>query len=68
MNFDRIKKSPDSNIDCPRCDTRMKSAGEAQLHEGSLAGGLVTQGLATMNYFTVQVEICPKCGKVEFYV
>lgn len=63
-----VERLDDAEVDCLRCETRMKDAGELRFREE--AGGLGLFGLTVpegrVREFVAYV--CPKCGKVEFFV
>lgn len=68
MHYD-LSKHPDSELDCPRCDTRMKDCGPLGLHarrDGVLQLPNLTR--ADINTVEFQTYACPNCGKVEFFV
>ena len=48
-------------IDCLRCEIPMCFSGNFSFHEGFLTGILT-------NKESFDLYICPKCGKVEFFV
>jgi len=48
-------------IDCLRCQIPMKYSGNFRFHEGFLTGFFT-------NKESFDLYICPKCGKVEFFV
>jgi len=48
-------------IDCLRCVISMKYSGNFKFHEGFLTGVFT-------NKESFDLYICPKCGKVEFFV
>ena len=48
-------------IDCLRCAISMKYNGNFKFHEGFLTGVFT-------NKESFDLYICPKCGKVEFFV
>lgn len=67
-NFDEkkvteIKESiPGSRkIDCLRCQNPMHYSGNFRFHEGFLTGIFT-------NKETFDLYVCPKCGKVEFFM
>jgi len=49
---------------CLRCDTRLRYAGTREFQEGTLRGAFDFL-LTKESYVTY---ICPRCGKVEFYI
>jgi Zn finger protein HypA/HybF involved in hydrogenase expression len=48
-------------LTCLRCEVRMKYTGNYKFHEGFLTGVFT-------NKETFDLYLCPKCGKVEFFV
>lgn len=55
-------------LNCLRCNTPMLYAGNYKFHEGTRAGlfGNLFELFVTRQSFDLYV--CPKCGKVEFFV
>jgi Zn finger protein HypA/HybF involved in hydrogenase expression len=49
------------DLDCLRCKIRMSYSGNFSFHEGFLTGIFT-------NKETFDLYLCPKCGKVEFFV
>jgi Zn finger protein HypA/HybF involved in hydrogenase expression len=49
------------DIDCLRCTVQMQYSGNFKFHEGFLTGIFT-------NKETFDLYVCPKCGKVEFFV
>ncbi len=49
-------------IDCLRCAVPMHYSGYYRFHEGFLTGALF------LNRESFDLYVCPKCGKVEFFI
>ena len=61
----RLERLPDSDLECLRCRTRMKSAGPVHLVGGTFAE---LYGLKDHTRLDMELEVCPKCGKSEFFL
>ncbi len=55
-------------IDCLRCNVSMLFSGEYKFHEGPRIGILGNIFEAFVNQESFDLYVCPKCGKVEFFV
>lgn len=55
------------DIDCLRCDVRMRYAGEYKFHEGSKVGVFGNLFELFQNREAFDLYVCPQCGKVEFF-
>ncbi|MEM8710045.1 MAG: hypothetical protein AAGG01_03765, partial [Planctomycetota bacterium] len=55
-----------SGTECLRCKTPMKNAGEVSIHEGT--SSVFGIRLVKFDQLDLAAEICPNCGKLEFYV
>ena len=55
-------------IDCLRCRVPAIYAGEFKFHEGTRIGFLGNLFEAFINREKFDLYICPKCGKVEFFI
>lgn len=64
----RLENLPDSEIDCLRCQLRMKDAGHLTIHHGPLRESLSELAGAPAHRSGFDLRICPKCGQVEMYV
>ena len=64
MDLKHLSECPDSSFDCPRCGTRLKSAAEVRLAEGSAMAVFMSIPVDTLR---LQLHACPECGKVEFF-
>jgi len=65
---EKIEKLPDAELDCLRCGTRNKNIGSLRLAEVPGEGdffGQVFSGL--FEGIEVDAQICPHCGKLEFF-
>jgi len=61
-----LAKLPDAEVDCLRCGQRMKDAGAIRLQEGQRMGFGNTAAMKASR-LEFQMNICPKCGKTEFF-
>ena len=66
MNTKNLQSLPDSTTLCLRCELPMKDTGSIVLIEGKPS----VLGLDAANYSPLELtaEVCPKCGKVEFFI
>ena len=55
-------------IDCLRCNVRLLFSGNYRFHEGARFGVLGDLFELLVNKESFDLYVCPKCGKVEFYV
>ena len=55
-------------IDCLRCKIPMLFSGEFKFHEGPRIGFWGNLFEAFVNREAFDLYVCPKCGKVEFFV
>ena len=55
-------------IDCLRCDTKLLYSGIYKFHEGTSFGMLGNLFELFVNKESFEIYVCPKCGKVEFFV
>lgn len=55
---------------CPRCETALQYVGTKRFHEGSRgwAFWLDNVGELFVNRESYDVYVCPRCGRVEFFV
>ena len=61
--------SPPTNpIRCPRCLTDLNFVGTRRFHEGPRYGMLGELGELFVNREGFDVYVCPRCGRVEFFV
>lgn len=56
------------SIDCLRCHVPMLYSGRYKFHEGVKIGMLGNLFEIFMNREVFDLYVCPKCGKVEFFV
>lgn len=54
-------------ISCVRCDVALEYVGTKKFHEGSWASA-VFLGEMFVNRAHFDVYMCPRCGRVEFFV
>lgn len=68
-DFEYIAESPPPLM-CPRCDTEMRFGGTKKFHEGSFDWGFWLGDLGEMviHRESIDVYVCPECGKVEFFL
>lgn len=58
-----VSPDPLSPLRCPRCERSLEFAGAKSLPAGTLTGlGEVFAGSDTL-----EVYVCPECGRVEFF-
>jgi hypothetical protein len=55
-------------ITCPRCDTALQFVGTKKIHEGTNWGILGEIGELFVKRERFDVYVCPRCGRVEFFV
>lgn len=53
---------------CPRCDLQLQYAGMREFHEGPGGGFFSDFTELFMNKERFDVYVCPRCGRVEFFV
>lgn len=55
---------------CARCDAALSYAGTKKFHEGTRAWGFFLGDLGELftNREHFDVYVCPRCGRVEFFV
>ena len=56
------------SIDCLRCQVKMAYSGKYEFHEGMNTGVLGNLFELFQNREAFGLYVCPKCGKVEFFV
>ena len=56
------------SIDCLRCQVKMAYSGKYEFHEGMNTGVLGNLLELFQNREAFDLYVCPKCGKVEFFV
>ena len=66
MNTKNLASLPDSTTHCLRCKAPMKDTGPVIL----LQGKAEVLGLSASKHDPLELtaEVCPKCGKVEFFI
>ena len=52
---------------CPRCPADLEFVGTKRFHEGA-DGGFIGGGELFVNRESFDVYVCPRCGRVEFFV
>ena len=67
IDFDKELDNP-RRIDCLRCETKLIYSGVYSFHEGKLFGVLGNFFELFVNKEKFEIYVCPKCGKVEFFV
>ena len=68
IDFDKELDTNKRNINCLRCKTKLISAGIHSFHEGKRYGVLGNLFELFVNQESFEIYVCPKCGKVEFFV
>jgi len=63
-----LSQFPDSKLTCLRCEAPMKNAGKTTLLDGSVWSALGLAETTALSPLEVTAAICPKCGKLEFFV
>lgn len=53
---------------CPRCPTNLDYVGTKRFHEGAQWGVLGELAELFVNRESFDVYMCPRCGRVEFFV
>jgi len=61
-------KTETDPLRCPRCLATLAFAGTKKLHEGTRWGVLGDLGEFFVNRESFDVYVCPRCGRVEFFV
>lgn len=56
------------SIDCLHCQVKMAYSGKYEFHEGMNTGVLGNLFELFQNREAFDLYVCPKCGKVEFFV
>lgn len=56
------------SIDCLRCNTKLLYSGNYNFHEGKRVGVFGNLFELLVNKENFDIYVCPKCGKVEFYI
>ena len=70
LDMTPAEESDDSgrSIDCLRCQVRMVYSGKYEFHEGMNTGIFGNLFELFQNREAFDLYVCPKCGKVEFFV
>jgi hypothetical protein len=55
-------------IACPRCDRHLDYVGRKRFHEGTNWGAFGELGELFVKREHFDVYVCPRCGRVEFFV
>src|SRR5262245_42967056 len=53
---------------CPRCPATLDYVGTKKFHEGTRWGVLGDLGELFTNRESFDIYVCPRCGRVEFFV
>ena len=53
---------------CPRCETDLQYKGTKEFHEGPGGGFFGDWEELFMNKERFDIYVCPRCGRVEFFV
>ena len=67
IDFDKERENP-RNINCLRCESGLLYSGVYRFHEGTRYGVLGSLFELFVNKESFEIYVCPKCGKVEFFV
>ena len=62
---EKEKRDP---LHCVRCSTNLDYVGSKRFHEGTRWGVLGDLGELFINRESFDVFVCPRCGRVEFFV
>lgn len=68
LEFKDIEKEGSREVDCLRCNVPLLYSGNFKFHEGAKMGGLGNLFEFFVNRESFDLYVCPKCGKVEFFV
>jgi Zn finger protein HypA/HybF involved in hydrogenase expression len=68
IDFEKELAVQKKAIDCIRCGVKLLYSGYYQFHEGKRLGVLGNLFELFVNRESFDIYVCPKCGKVEFYV
>jgi Zn finger protein HypA/HybF involved in hydrogenase expression len=69
INFEDGSNSYKKNIKCLRCENvKLLYSGNYKFHEGTRLGVFGNLFELFVNKESFDIYVCPKCGKVEFYV
>jgi uncharacterized protein YbaR (Trm112 family) len=57
-------------MECPRCPTSLQYVGTKKFHEGTRGWGFFLGNVGELftNREHFDIYICPRCGRVEFFV
>ena len=55
-------------IMCPRCERKLDHVGTRRFHEGTNWGAFGELGELFVKREKFDVYVCPRCGRVEFFV
>ena len=55
-------------LQCPRCSVQLDYVGTKKFHEGPRWGALGELGELFVKKEHFDVYVCPRCGRVEFFV
>ena len=67
IEFSEFKKGT-REINCLRCEVRLIYSGNFRFHEGFPSGIFGSSFEIFQNKESFDLYICPKCGKVEFFI
>lgn len=61
---------PVNPMKCPRCNTALKFVGTKKFHEGTRGWGFFLGDLGELftNREHLDIYVCARCGRVEFFV
>ena len=68
IDFEKELDTNKKKITCLRCNTNLLYSGVYSFHEGRRYGVLGNLFELFVNKESFEIYVCPKCGKVEFFV
>ena len=68
IDFDKELETNKRKINCLRCNINLLYSGVYRFHEGRRFGFLGNLFELFVNKESFEIYVCPKCGKVEFFV
>ena len=68
IDFEKELQPAKKEIDCLRCKVKLLYSGVYRFHEGMSYGVFGNLFELMVNKESFDIYLCPKCGKVEFFV